>query len=389
MRCSRMLPLIALLAVSAVSAAQQDTPKPVKGAEKDAKPKKEKNENKEKTKKDKSAAISAKDIDAAKRRSDRLFGPKTPLELTLAADFKSAFKSRDTLKVKMTKASLTVKDSSGNAVTVPVEISPRGHFRLRGDVCNFPPIRIVFPKSGLKGTPLAGQNALKLGTHCQTRDKEFSEYPIREHATYEVLNMMTDASFRSRLANVTYLQDGDKDTVTKVGILIEDEGDMAKRNGARIQTVRGGTFADMDPTQMANLAVFAYFVGNTDWSLYSLHNIRLLTTSDGRYLPVPYDFDWSGVVYARYAKPDPRLGTKTVQERLYRGPCFTAADLAPVFAKYSSQRQAITDLYARLPLEDGYRRRAADYYKEFYDIIGDQRQVRREFIESCAARATS
>ena len=378
MRCSSFLPILALLVTSTVSLAQQDAPKPVKGAESDVK-----------VKKDKSAPLTPEEIETAKRRSDRLFAPEAPLEFTLAADFKSAFRSRDTLKVKMTKASLTVKDSSGNPVTVPVEISPRGHFRLRNDVCSFPPIRIVFPKSGLKGTPLAGQNALKLGTHCQNRDKEFHEYPVREHAAYQILNMMTDVSFRSRLANVRYVQDGDADTTTRLGLLIEDESDMSRRNGARVQTVRGGTFGDMDPTQMAIISVFAYFVGNTDWSLYSLHNMRLLTTADGRYLPVPYDFDWSGVVYARYAKPDPRIGTKTVQERVYRGPCFSQADLAPILAKFQSQRPAINALYARLPLEESYRRRASDYYKEFYEVIADQRQVRREFIDACVGRATS
>ena len=379
MRCSRLLPILALMTLSAVAPAQQDAPKPVKGAEKEAKPKK-----------DKSAPVTPEEIEASKRRSERLFGPDTPLEFTLTADFKQAFKSRDTLNVKRTKATLTLKDSSGNLVTVPIEISPRGHYRLRSDVCNFPPIRLIFPKQGLKGTALAGQSALKLGTHCQTRDKEYAEYPVREHATYEILNMITDVSFKSRLASVTYVPVGDeKDSTTKLGLLIEDESDMSKRNGARIATIRGGTFGDMDPVQMQIMSVFAYMLGNTDWSLWSLHNVRLMLTPDGRYVPVPYDFDWSGVVYARYAKPDPRLGIKTVQDRLYRGPCYSAADLAPVLAKFAEQRSAINQLYARLPLDDGYRRRATDYYKEFFEIIGDQRQVRRELIDTCVKAATS
>ena len=292
--------------------------------------------------------------------------------------------------MKTTKATLTLNDSSGKPVTVPIEIAPRGHYRLRADVCNFPPIRLIFPEKGLKGTPLAGQKALKLGTHCQRSDKEYAEYSVREHAAYEVLNMLTDISFKSRLATVTYVPVGEeKDSVTKIGLLIEDESDMSKRNGMRIATIRGGSFADMDPGQMTIMSVFAYFLGNTDWSLWSLHNVRMMLSPDGRYVPVPYDFDWSGVVYARYAKPDPRLGIKTVQDRLYRGPCVTAADLAPVFAKFNENRAAIGALYARLPLDEGYRRRAADYYKEFYEIIGDPRQVKREIIETCQGRATS
>ncbi len=377
MHCSRLLPVIALLAMSVPAFALQAPPKAEGAAAKDAKPKK-----------DKTQPVTEEEIATAKRRTERLFGPDEPLEFTLAADFKQVFRSRDTLNVKTHKATITVKDSSGNPVTIPVEISPRGHFRLRSDVCNFPPIRLIFPKSGLKGTPFAGQDALKLGTHCQQRDKEYHEYPVREHAMYEVLNMFTEASFRSRLATVTYVPVGEeKDQITRIGLLIEDEGDMSKRNAARVQTVRGGTFADMDPVQTALISVFAYFVGNTDFSVWSLHNVRLLATSDGRYVPVPYDFDWSGVVYARYAKPAPQLGIKTVQERLFRGPCLTPADLAPVFAKFTAQRAAIKELYARLPLENDYRKRVNDYYDEFYETIGDQRRVRREFIDSCVKAA--
>lgn len=377
MRCSRLMVLIALLGVSAPTFAQQAAQKAEGAASKDAKQKKEK-----------SPTVSDEEIAASKRRTERLFGADEPLEFTLTADFKQVFRSRDTLNVKTHKATLTVKDSSGNPVTLAIEVAPRGHFRLRNDVCNFPPIRLIFPKSGLKGTPFAGQNALKLGTHCQQRDKEYHEYPVREHAVYEALNLFTDASFKSRLATVTYVPVGEeKDQITRLALLIEDEDDMAKRNAGRIQTVRGGSFADMEPQQTALLSVFAYFVGNTDFSLYSLHNIRLVFLPDGRYIPVPYDFDWSGAVFARYSKPDPRLGIKTTQERLYRGPCLTVTDLAPVFAKFNEQRNAIKELYARLPLDNDYRKRVSDYYDDFYDTIKDQRRVRREFIDSCAGRA--
>ena len=60
-----------------------------------------------------------------------------------------------------------------------------------------------------------------------------------------------------------------------------------------------------------------------------------------------------------------------------------------MLAKFAENRQAISQLYARLPLDDGYRRRAEDYYKEFFQIIADPRQVRRELIDTCVGRATS
>lgn len=381
MRYSKLLPLIALATSSVVAVAQSPTPKADKAAGAEAKPAKQK--------KDKTLPVTAEEVETAKRRTERLFGSDEPLEITLTADFKATFKNRDTLNVKPQKATLTVKDSSGAPVEIPIEIAPRGHFRLRYDVCNFPPVRLILPKQGLKGTPFAGQSSLKLGTHCQQRDKEFGEYPVREHAAYETLNMLTDASFKSRLAKVTYVPKGEeKDQYTKLGLLIEDEGDMAKRNGGRIFTVRGGTFSDMDQPQTAIVSLFAYYLGNTDWSLYSLHNIRLVMVGE-RYIPIPYDFDWSGVVFARYAKPDPRLGIPTVQDRLYRGPCFTPAELAPVIAKFNENKAAIRALYGKLPLDDGYRRRALDYIDDFYRVISDQRQVKRELIETCVGRSTS
>ena len=114
MRCSRLLPLVALLVVSTSLPAMQEPPKGDKGAAgKEAKPKKSK---------DLSQPITEEEVATAKRRSERLFGTDAPLEFTIVADFKQAFKSRDTLKVKTTKATLIVKDSSGNPLTIAMEI---------------------------------------------------------------------------------------------------------------------------------------------------------------------------------------------------------------------------------------------------------------------------
>ena len=344
---------------------------------------------KPKQKKDKTVPVAQSEIDAAKRRSDRLFGSDEPLAFTLIADYKAAFRSRDTLNVKSYKATLVMNDSTGKPVSIDMEIAPRGHFRLRANVCDFPPIRLIFG-DGMKGTPFAGQNAIKLGTHCRHRDNEYGEYPIREHAVYEVFNLVTDTSFRSRLARVTYVpREEPSDSFTKWALLIEDEDDVAKRAGGRIETVRGARFDDVEREPLTLMTLFYYLVGNTDWSLASLHNVRLIAYSDGRYVTAPYDFDWSGVVWARYAMPDPRLGIRTVQDRLYRGPCLPEAELMPLLAKFTAKEEAVRALYRRLPFEDRYRRRALDYYDEFFRVAKDRRMAKRDFIDACAARPSA
>src|SRR5262245_59799934 len=108
MRYSKFLTLVALTCVIAVSFAKSPAPTGDKGGG-DGKQEK-------KVKKAATTPVTAEEKEASTRRTESLFGSDEPLELTLTADFKATFKSRDTLNVKSQKATLTVKDSSGNPV---------------------------------------------------------------------------------------------------------------------------------------------------------------------------------------------------------------------------------------------------------------------------------
>ncbi|HEU5169771.1 MAG TPA: hypothetical protein VFU46_04495, partial [Gemmatimonadales bacterium] len=254
-------------------------------------------------------------------RPARLFRDDAPLVLTLAADFRAVFGSRDTLTPRRDPASLTFPGDSG-PVTVPVELSTRGHFRLKSSTCQFPPLKVWLDRERVKKTPFAGQGSLKLITHCDKAPR-YEQNLLIEHGIYRAYNQVTDLSHRSRLARITYADSKDPSrTLTRYGFFLEDDDEMARRNGGAILPMVGGMLDEMDPAQMDLVAVFEYLVGNTDWSVVMIHNIRLVQI-EGRpsFFPVAYDFDWSGLVNAPYARPDPRLGTKTVRERVYRGAC--------------------------------------------------------------------
>ena len=63
-------------------------------------------------------------------------------------------------------------------------------------------------------------------------------------------------------------------------------------------------------------------IGNTDWNLDKSHNIELIRpASGGAPIPVPYDFDWSGLIAPPYARPNQMLGIGSVKQRLFRGFC--------------------------------------------------------------------
>ncbi len=328
--------------------------------------------------------VAARRQEAAVRRTARLFGDTTPLELTLTADFERVFRNRDTLSTEKYPATLSLVDTAGKPVTIALEIAPRGHFRLARENCSFPPLKLTFADGSARGTPFQGQGGVKLGTHCRPT-AEYAEYVLREHAVYRVHNLITDVSLRSRLTRITYRPAaGSGAPHTTWGLLIEDEDDAARRNSGEIVELRRGRFADLDDQEVRTLGIFEYLIGNTDWFLFALHNIRLVQKGDGRVLPLAYDFDHAGIVSARYAKPDYRLPIKTVQERLYQGPCLNAEQLAPVFARFAAQRPAIEGVFATMPgLGSGYRRWAREYVEEFYATIGNPRRVRERIIEAC------
>ena len=125
-----------------------------------------------------------------------------------------------------------------------------------------------------------------------------------------------------RLARVTYADaEDDDDPVVRYAFFIEEPEAMAERLGALYLEMRQASARNFGPEQAVRVSVFQYMVGNTDWSMVRFHNVEVLQNSEGVYVPVPYDFDWTGLVSPRYARPDERLGISTVRQRLYRGFC--------------------------------------------------------------------
>jgi hypothetical protein len=146
-----------------------------------------------------------------------------------------------------------------------------------------------------------------------------------------------------------------------------------------------------DPEALALLDVFQYFIGNTDWSAFAppqgencCHNVVPYLRADGMVVPVPYDFDSSGIVDPPHAAPDERLRIRTVRQRLYRGRCRTAAEFAPVFARFEQHKPAILALFdEQQGLSTAVAARARAYVEEFYEVLGDEERVQKAFFEVC------
>jgi len=159
---------------------------------------------------------------------------------------------------------------------------------------------------------------------------------------------------------------------------------VARRNGGKIPELRGALFDDLDAKEGAKFALYEFMIGNTDWSIYALHNVRILASEGARYVPVAYDFDFSGLVNAHYATPDPRLGLRDVRSRLYRGGCTWNDHIPAAAAELLALKPAILAVYDSVPgLHKNSINDAKYYLNEFFKIVADPRELKYSIIDRC------
>lgn len=309
----------------------------------------------------------------------KLFASQDVLPITLTADFKALNNDKNPNSTKVYPGTVTFTGPDGQPKTVSVTMTPRGHSRRV--ICNWVPLRIIFPKEPVKGTVFEGVEAIKLGVHCKS---EADDIVAREYAVYKIDNLLTPRSFRARQAKATYVdvKSGKPMETDKNAMFIEDDDDVARRMSGRITDAQGLNFARVDLDTITMQLLFEYMISNHDISLAAQHNFRVIEMPNGTKYPVPYDFDYSGVVDAPYAIPPQALHIDTVKDRVYRGPCRPAADLAPILDKFRANKLQIMAIYDTVPnLKNGYRSDAKKYLEGFFKIIDDAGKVKHEFSD--------
>jgi hypothetical protein len=319
----------------------------------------------------------------APREPTVLFSSAQPLELTITGPIHDLVRDAGD-EPEEHEGTLAYVGESGDTVTLDLKLRTRGNFRRQRKICDFPPIRLNLKKGQVAGTLFANQDKLKLVTHCQEGKEEYEQYVLQEYMIYRTWSLFTDVGFQTRLARITYVDSsGEDETVTKYAFLIEDEDELAMRLNAELVEVEGLHPREGQWEFMGMLDVFQYMIGNTDWSVPGLHNIRLLDR-DFEYYAVPYDFDFSGVIAAPYAKPDANLRIKSVRDRVFRGFCRAPQEMTPILAMFEEKKEDIYGIVRDLHgLSDENEEDILKYYDDFYNTISRDRSIERAFHRDC------
>ena len=319
-----------------------------------------------------------------------LFASDSPLEVTIEAPLTTLMRERPDEEYLGGTFSFT--DADGNRQTLDLKLRTRGNYRRQKDHCSFAPIRLNFRKSQVEDTIFAGQDKLKMVTHCQDNNHYYEQLVLREFLAYRILNALTDKSFSVRLLRITYVDTEGAKTRTRLGFVIENDDDVADRNGMKAIKIGHISSDRLERRQQNLINVFQYMIGNTEYSLFKAepdkdccHNSDLMSaTEDGPFTPLAYDFDFAGMVNAPYAEPNPRYNLLSVRQRLYKGDCRNNDILPETLRHVQERKDAIYGIVASLQfLSLRSTRDVSRFLDRFYDRIDEPKSVTKSFINRC------
>jgi hypothetical protein len=319
-------------------------------------------------------------------QGDMLFESEEILEFTIETDVRHFFRERGE---ESTYFDATIHYGDGQKTfDFPLRVKTRGHFRKLSSNCRYPPVLLNFIKDMIPGDCIfKGQDKIKLVMPCVGDD-----YVIHEYLVYKLYNFITQKSFKARLVKVMFHDsEKGKDTGPLLGILLEEEGQMANRNQSESVSIENMRPRETQKGDFLKMAVFQYMIGNTDWSVQFQQNIKLISKKDSDELvAVPYDFDHAGIVRAPYAKPAPELLMESTQQRRYRGYCIDdMSEFEETFKLFNDLKDDFYAIYTENPhLSGKYRKQTLSFLDDFYETINNPDKAEKDFMYPCDPSGT-
>lgn len=240
-------------------------------------------------------------------------------------------------------ARVSFTDVSGQANTWELEVALRGKFRRQR--CEFPPLKLNFSKKDLSAAGLEKFDKYKLVSTCSS-DPLAGNLVLKEYLAYRAYNLLTENSFRVQRLTITYVDtNGNHPDRVEEGFIIEETDELAARlQLEEVESALGLPAHAYDPAAEATHALLQYLVSNGDWSTVLARNIKVFKTTDGQYIPVGYDFDFSGWVGAPYASPTSEIGQQSIYQRIYQGYVQPDDVMRKVADNFRTQRRSVLSL---------------------------------------------
>lgn len=313
--------------------------------------------------------------DADNYEQDLLFITQEPINITLSANFRKLFDDRGDDR-SYHKASLSFLDYHEDTIFRSVKLKTRGNFRRDPANCKYPPISVKFGKRVTGDSIFSHQSKLKLVIQCQ-----IEKYVLLEYLAYRIYNVITDNSYRVRLAHITYTDNNNQEAyATKYGFFIESDEQLKERLGAEIYKPNVVQYF-LPRQEIITMALFQYLIGNNDWYLTSKHNMTVMREETTNHLlAIPYDFDWSKLVDADYTKPSNVADHLIKDRRVYKGLCMNEDDMREQRKIFNQKKDEILSLVSEIPnLSTKEQRQTKSFIEQFYKTINKSSSIYTAF----------
>ena len=280
---------------------------------------------------------------------------------------------------------LTYRDAD-TLGTLPLRVRARGNFRRKN--CYFSPVKMRIKKDDAKKTLFKGNKELKLVLPC-LKEKNANDVVIKELLAYKLYEVVSPYHFKTRLLDFTLSESkGKKIQEHRIkAFFIEDMDELEDRFGGKTMK-RNVHPLQQDSLNSIRNAFFQYMIGNTDFSTGYQHNQKLLFLN-GFTIPIPYDFDMSGLCNTSYSVVSQIDGLvlplESVTDRLYRG--FKRSDaimlsIRDEFLQNQPNMMAILEDHKTYFENPDEYEKCKKYILGFFNILADPDKFKSEILDN-------
>ena len=282
-------------------------------------------------------------------------------------------------------ALFTYHFSETDSISCNIRIKARGQSRIK--YCSFPPVMLNFKNTDKENFHNYG--SVKLVSHC-LYSKQGDINIFKEYLIYKLYNELTPFSFNVQLFKIKYIdtqltKKGKlKKPVIRYGFIIEPLDLLANRLKCT-ESSSHLSMGNIEDYGLDRVAMFNYLIGNADWSVARGQNIKLIeqikdsiTTET---IPIPYDFDFSGLVSASYAVPSEESLIQNIKDRYYKGLCRDTETLRAQINLLQSKRSVFNSIIKNFQLlDDSEKEEMLNYLDSFF---GNTEQVIKDIKSTC------
>lgn len=295
------------------------------------------------------------------------------LAILLNMDVKKLIKSK--MEEKYQRAKLLAYHNGEFNREWSVKVKARGNMRKK--LCKLPPLKIDFSKSTLSHLGFSQNDKLKVVLPCDDSD-QYQQGLYREYVTYKLYEKIDSLALRTRLTNFI-LKQKKKVKYDFTGMVVEDEENYVLRTGNEMLGDEQVLSDAIEREQYLRMVFFQYMIRNTDWALFSKHNIEMIKCKD-EVVAIPYDFDYAGIVDQDYADKTNDVPITEASPAYFKGKNVTMEEVERMYAYYLILKQELYQVLKEADfLNDESLGHMQLYLDQFYLRLENKKDWRANF----------